>query len=737
MKRTYIFFTVLIAFIFSTLTLFSQSSDFLQQLTNGEFRAKKLSNIAHLNDGARFAAISEDGKKITASYYASTKTDTLFNIEKIEKCPIDKIFDFEFSQNEQKILVHSAVKMIYRRSFTTEYYIYDVKRSRIEPLSENGAQQMAAFSPNGRIVAFARDNNLFLKKLDFGTETQITKDGKKNEIINGTPDWVYEEEFTNICYFTFSPDSKLLAFLKFDEKEVQEFSFQWFNDTYPTLETFKYPKAGTANSRVSLWVYDVENRTTTQMKIDGDDFYIPTIKWTATADALAAVKLSRNQKQIDLLSFNPRSGIATKLYSESSQTYSDYRNLDAVQFLSDNSFVILSEKSGLREIYLHEPNGIEKQRLTKMGAGYEVTDFYGYDETNKTLYFQVAEARIFEGPIFSAAIDRYVYSAKNGKFMLLQISKYTERGIYKASFSADYKFAIMSFENSETPNIFSVINNSGKTIRKIFDNNELKQKFDNLNLPKKDFYTLKNSENQDLNYWLLKPKKFDKNKKYPLVMVQYSGPDSQEVLNGWKIDWEYFLAENGFVVACVDGRGTGGHGRDFRTCTYGKLGVLEAQDQIAAANYFAKEFNFVDKNKIAIWGWSYGGFMTLMCMTSENNPFAAGIAIAPVTDWSLYNTAYTERFMNRPQENFAGYDENNLLSRVENLTGNLLLIHGTADDNVHTQNTYLFAEKLVENGKQFDMQLYTNKNHSILGAKTRAHLYTKCVEWLKSNFSKV
>ena len=706
-----------ILFIFNVLNICAQGENFLQALTNGDFRTQNLLDVMQLS-GNRYATISENGTAIVAKYYSSDKTDTLFSIAKIANCPIKRIDNFEFSQNEQKILIAAETQMIYRRSFTAEYYVFDTFRGRIEPLTENGRVQIATLSPNGRIVAFARDNNLYLKKLDFETESQITKDGEKNKIINGTPDWVYEEEFTNIRYFDFSPDSKLLSFVKFDESEVQQFSFQWINDTYPTLTTFKYPKAGTEISKVSLWVYDIENRTTTNMKLDGEDFYIPTVKWTATSDALAAVKLSRNQKQIDLLTFNPRSSIATRLYTETSQTFVDYQNFDIVQFNSDNSFVLLSEKSGFRHLYLFEPNGIEKQQLTK--GNFDVTSFYGYDEKTKTAYFQAA---------MTSPTERNIYSAKNGKIGCLD----NRKGFFRAVFAQNFDYALCCYENSDTPPIYTIINNSGKILNTVKNNSDLKQKIETSssnNFLKKDFFTLKTADNVELNAWIMKPLNFDPNKKYPLVMVQYSGPDSQQVLNRWDIDWWYSLALDNFVVACVDGRGTGARGRDFRNITYGKLGLIEANDQIEAAKYFAKR-QYIDNQRVAIWGWSYGGFITLMCMTDPNNPFAAGIAIAPVTDWALYNTAYTERFMNRPQENFNGYDETNILDRAENLSGNLLLIHGTADDNVHTQNTLLFAEKLVNAGKQFDMQLYTNKNHSILGAKTRLHLYTKCIKFLK------
>ena len=714
-KKT--FLATFILLCISNLLVFSQTAEnYLQTFTSGGFRAKSPANVTPMNDGERYAYISKDKKQILATYYNSDKEEVIFDADKVLNCPVKEIMGFEFDKGETRILLHSEVEMIYRRSFTTDYYVYDIKRNKIEPVSNNGAQQMAAFSPNGRIIAFARDNNLFLKKLDFNTESQITKDGKKNEIINGTPDWVYEEEFTNIRYFEFSPDSKLLAFVRFDEKEVGEFSFQWFNDSYPVLKIFKYPKAGTANSKVSVWVYDVENRTTNKMQISGEDFYIPTMKWTSTSDALAVVRLSRNQKQIDLLSINPRSGISTTLYSENSKTYSDYRNFDAIRFNSDNSFVLMSEKDGYRHIYLHEPNGLVKQQLTK--GDWDVINFYGYDEKEKTAYFQAAK---------EVPTERNIYKSVNGKISCLD----NRKGIHKANFSNNFRYAIHSFENTTTPNIYSIINNSGKIIRKIEENNELAQKIKEFNLPKKEFFTFKTSEGILLNGWIVKPAKTATGQKFPLVLTQYSGPDSQEVLNRWSCDWEYYLVMNGFAVACVDGRGTGARGRDFRTCTYGQLGILEAKDQIETANYLKNNDKDINSN-IAIWGWSYGGFITLECMTSENSPFKAGITIAPVTDWRLYNTAYTERFMNRPQENFDGYDITSNLKRAANLKGNLLLIHATADDNVHTQNSYLMAEKLVEAGIQFDMQIYTNKNHSILGSKARYNLYKRCTEFLQS-----
>ncbi len=707
------FFLILILSVIMVDNSFGQTAEsYLNDLTTGKWRAKSPVNVVSMNDGERFAYISNDRKQIVVDFYKTTKPQVIFDIDKVPgSCPFKEIEGFAFDPNEAKILIEANSKPIYRHSVTSDYYIYNIGNNRISPLSESGSQQLALFSPNGRMVAFARDNNLYLKKLDFDTESAVTKDGKRNEVINGTADWVYEEEFSEVRYFAFSPDNKLLAFVKFNEKDVDEFSMQIFNDLYPTLETFKYPKAGTANSKVSVWVYDIENRTTTRMNVEGDDFYIPSIKWTNSADALAVVKLSRDQKNIELLSLNPRSGVATKLYGETSKTFSDYRNFKALQFCSDNSFVIMSEKDGYRHIYIHTATGIQKEQLTK--GKFDVIAFYGYDEKSKTVYYQAAK---------NNPAEREVYKSVKGKMSQINSGK----GLHSARFSTGFKYAIHNYSNQNTPNIYSVIDNSGRVVRRIEENSELKDKYGKSSLPSKKFFTFTTPQGVELNGWMIEPLQMPKDGKPRIVLTQYSGPDSQEVLNRWDYDWEYYLALNGFVVVCVDGRGTGGRGNEFRTCTYGQLGVLEAQDQIATANYMKDKY---PDAKIGIWGWSYGGFMTLQCMTSEGSPFDAGVAIAPVVDWRLYNTAYTERFMNRPQENFDGYERTSVLNKADKLKGNLLIIHGTADDNVHAQNTYLMAEQLVEAGIVFDMQIYTDKNHSIVGSKARSNIYKRCMEF--------
>lgn len=702
-------------------SLAAQPQAYLEAFTRGDYKPKRPAEVYHMNDGQRYTSLSDDGKRIVAYEYASGReVATLFDIDKIADCPIAKIEGYAFAPNEERLLVHTESHKIYRRSATASYYVYYLKRNKIEPLSDSdNVVQEACFSPDGRIVAFARDNNLFLKKLDFGTELAITTDGAKGRIINGTADWSYEEEFCQTRYFEWSADSKLLAYVRFDESEVGEYTFQNFAEGYPTSVSYKYPRAGGKNSRVQLLVYDVQNRTTKQMRFDDDnDIYIPIIRWTNDANTLAAVRLDRSQTQLDVMAFNARSGVGRRIMSESGATYVDYANLNSLHFNADNSFVALSERDGWRHLYLFDANGSLVRQITS--GNWDVTAFYGYDEQTKTAYFQAAK----ESPI-----NREVYKA-DAKGRLSRIG--TGEGICSAEFSKLFAYAIYQFDNTETPNLYTIIDNKGKTLRTIEDNAALKATADALNLSQKEFFTFETSEGITLNGWIVKPKNMAAGAKLPLVMVQYSGPNSQEVLNRFHLDWEFYLPQMGYVVACVDGRGTGARGRDFRTCTYKKLGELETKDQVEAARYLGT-LDFVDSGRIAIWGWSYGGFMTLSCLTNGAGVFKAGIAIAPVTDWRYYDTAYSERFMNRPQENDRGYALTSLLDKADRLQGELLLVHGTADDNVHTQQSWLYIEQLVKAGKQFEMQMYPNKNHSILGAEARLHLYTRCTRFLQKN----
>jgi len=703
-------------------------ANLLYDITDGRFRAKTVNTPRSMSDGENFSIMPTNKAVVKYNYKTGAVVDTIFSISRLKKSPITSISGYEFSPNEAKLLVYTNMKYRYRRTFTADYYVYDIKRNELTPLSENGSQEVPLFSPDSRYIAFARENNLYMKKLDFNTEIAITKDGKFGSIINGTPDWVYEEEFEDTRYFEWSPDSKLLAFVKFDETKVPEYSFPLYIDntkekgeltSYPSTYKYKYPKAGENNSVVSVCVYDDYYKSIKTVKLGDDndqDFYIPRIKWTNSPDQLAIFKLNRNQNRLDMLMTNPKSLLTKLCLREEDKYYVDYENIDHIRFSSDNlSFIGVSEKDGYRHVYLYGINGVVKAQLTK--GKWDVTDVYGFDEKKQVLYYQSAEVSPMQRDVY--AIDT------KGKKTRLTDGK----GTHNASFNSTFTYFVDNASSAETPNIYTLRTNTGTAVKVLENNAAVAADFKSLNLPKKEFFEFTTSENVKLNGWMVKPLNFDPNKKYPVLQVQYSGPNSQQVLDSWKIDWEYYLATKDYVVVCVDGRGTGARGAEFRKCTYQQLTLLETIDQVETAKYLAKQ-SYIDKDRIGIWGWSYGGTMTLFSMTTGENVFKAGIAVAPVTDFRLYDTAYAERYMRRPQENFKGYDQSSALLRASKLQGNLLIIHGSADDNVHAQNTMLFIDKLVAADKQFEMQFYTDKNHSILGKQTRRHLYTRMSEFL-------
>jgi len=723
MKRIHLIFVL-------TLCVNSLFAGLLYDITDGKFKVKTIDIPKSMNDGEHYTLMVNDRAIVKYSYKTGAVVDTLFSVSKLKNAPFKQISGYEFSPNEGRLLVYTNVKKRYRRTFIADYYLFDIKRNELQALSDNGPEEVPLFSPDSRYIAFARENNLYMRKIDFNTESPITKDGLVGSIINGTPDWVYEEEFTKTRYFEWSPDSKLLAFVRFDETNVPKYSYIQYNENatdkdklslYPSIVDFKYPKAGENNSKVSVCVYDDYYKSIKTMKLpDADqDFYIPGIRWTNSIDQLAVFKLNRNQNRLEMLMANPRSTLTKLVLRHDDKYYVDYENIDFVHFSTDNqTFIGVSEQDGYRHIYQYNINGTVIKQLTK--GKWDITDVYGYDDKKQVVYYQSAEV---------SPIQRDVYAVDvKGKKTRLTDGKGTHAG----SFNSTFSFFVDNASSNEVPNTFTLRTSSGTSVRTIENNAALASEFKALNLPKKEFFSFTTSENIQLNGWLLKPVNFDANKKYPVLMVQYSGPNSQEVLDKWKVDWEYYLATLNYVVACVDGRGTGARGSEFRKCTYEQLGILETKDQVEAAKYLGQQ-TYIDKERIGIWGWSYGGTMTLMCMSTGDKVFKAGISVAPVTDWRLYNTAYTERFMRRPQENFKGYDASSALQRAGKLQGNLLLVHGTADDNVHTQNTMLYIDKLVAADKQFEMQLYTDKNHSILGKQTRRHLYTRMSDFLIKN----
>lgn len=703
------------------------SANLLFDITDGKYRAARPGMLRSMNDGEHYTQLKNGTTILKYSYRTGQVTDTLMHLPGIKNSPLKSVSGYIISPKETKILVYTTTEQRYRRSFTADYYIYDIKYKEFDPLSASRPQENPLFSPDDRYIAFAHKNNLYMKKVDFKTDIQITKDGLKGSIINGIADWAYEEEFGQTRYFEWSPDSKLLAFVKFDETRVKEFSFQRFSGSsdklklYPDAEQFKYPKAGEINATTGVYVYDDFNKTTRLMKLldPNPDSYIPRIQWTNETEKLMVYQLNRQQNRLDMIQANPRTGICRLILRREDKAYVDYQDIDGTIFTKDlKFFYTLNDKDGYRHIYQHRMDGTVARQVTK--GKWDVTAFYGVDENKGVVYYQSTE---------SSPLNRDVYAidTKGKKTALSDGKSYSS-----AQFSKNFSYHVLSSSTITRPDQTVVRNSKGLTLRELENNKELSDRFNQLGLNKKEFFQFTSSEGVPLNGWMLKPLNFDSSVKYPVLLVQYSGPGSQEVMNQWEIGWEYYLSTKGYLVVSVDGRGTGGRGADFLKCTYQQMGVLETKDQVETALYLGKQ-SYVDKSRIGIWGWSYGGSMVLWTMSTGEPIFKAGISVAPVTDWRLYNTAYTERFMRTPEENTDGYERSSAIRQAEKLNGRLLLIHGTADDNVHVQNTYLYTEALVAAGKQFDMQIYTDKNHSITGSQTRRHLYTRKVEFLEKN----
>lgn len=706
----------------------SANANLLYDITDGKFKPEKTMIPLSMNDGEHYTLMVDNRAIVKYSYKTGEAVDTLLSISKSKNPPISSFSGYILSPKETKILIYTNETKRYRRSFTAEYFIYDIKYKEFDPLSSQTPQEAPVFSPDDRYIAFAHNNNLYMKKVEFKTDIQITKDGAKGRIINGIADWLYEEEFVNTHYYSWSPDSKLLAYIKFNESEVKEFTFQTYLNAennepllYPGYKSFKYPKAGENNSKVSVCIYDDFNKTTRTIKINEneDSYYIPRIRWTNNPEQLAVFQLNRNQNRLDMYFANPKSGLSKLINRLEDKHYVDYQNIDYLYFSRDNkSFYSLNDKDGYRHIYQHRMDGTILRQITK--GNWDVTDFYGVDETSNTVYYQSAEYSPMQRDVFSI-------NAKGKKTCLTNA-----KGTNNAYFSSNFRYFVLDESSVSLPNTISLRDNSGQKIRDIESNITIKEAFRNLKLSQKEFFSFKTSENISLNGWMLKPTGFDPAKKYPVLMVQYSGPGSQMVLDEWDFGWEYYLSTIDYVVVCIDGRGTGARGSEFLKCTYKQTGILETKDQVEAAEYLG-QLTYIDKNRIGIWGWSFGGSMTLWSMSTGKQVFKAGISVAPVTDWRYYNTAYIERFMQTPQENFKGYEQSSAVINAEKLNGRLLIIHGTADDNVHYSNTLVYTNKLVELGKQFEMQVYTDKNHSITGQQTRRHLYTRMVDFLERN----
>jgi dipeptidyl-peptidase-4 len=625
------------------------------------------------------------------------------------------------SNTGYRILVWTNREPIYRRSWQADVYDYDVRGRIVKPLNDSGNKVMIpTFSPDGRMCAFVEDNNIWIRKFDYDTQAQVTKDGEVNKIINGATDWVYEEEFAETNLMAWSPDNEYLAYARFDETEVPEYVMAMYGDDfYPNEFRFKYPKAGEPNSKVTLHSYCIETKDTKTLNVPlTGEIYIPYIRFTTDPAQLAVMTLNRQQNSFNLFYANPKSGVFKLILKDENKAYVDSDWMKAIQF-SKSGFLYVSEQDGYAHIYQYSPTGVLQKQVTS--GNWDVTSLIGKDEVTGAVYYESAE----ESPLRRSV---YAVDAKGKKTRLS-----TQQGTNSASFSANFAYYVNRFSNAQTPTRTSVHETkTGKELRVLQDNATLKNKMEEYAIAKKKFITITTAAGEELNAWIVKPNNFTESKRYPVVMFQYSGPNSQSVTDRFGVDWEQYLATNGFICVCVDGRGTGARGEAFRKCTYQRMGYWESRDQVAAAVALGK-LPFIDKDRIAIWGWSFGGYNTLMAMTVGNGVFKAGIAVAPPVDWRYYDTVYTERFMRTPKENKKGYDETSPLLLAKDLQGKLLLIHGTADDNVHFKQSLDYAEALVQAGKQFEMQFYRDRNHGISGGNTSLHLYTRMSEFLFKN----
>lgn len=694
----------------------------LKDITNRKYAQSTIEPITSSHDGESYYQSNKDNNMIIKyDFKSGSPIDTLFNAKTARECTFDTFDGFIISPDEKRILIYTDSEPIYRHSFKANYHYFDTRRNMVSKLTQNKNKQSAAtFSKDGRMAAFVIDNDLWLAKFDFETESQITKNGEYGKIINGIPDWVYEEEFGITSLIDFSADGKLLAFVTFDESEVPEFTMQKYNgNLYPELVSIKYPKAGEVNSKVVCNVFDIESKTTRKMDLPMNQIeYIPRIEFLPSGDDLAIMTLNRDQNQFNLYFANARSTVPRLILNEKDNAYIASELIDSFHFL-DDQFIYLSEKDGYSHIYLCGNTGVQQKQLTS--GNYDVIEILAVDPVSKTVYYQSAE----DSPL-QRSINKVDMSKGNKKTLS------SKKGYNNATFSSNGKYFINQYSNVSTPAIFTVNDASGKELRILEDNKDLVKELSQITLPTKELTTIKGADGQDLNAYILKPANFDSSRKYPLVMIQYSGPNSQQVLDRYSLDWENYLVSQGFIVACVDGRGTGARGSAFRKSTYMKLGIQESDDQIAAAKYLAS-LPYIDANKIGIWGWSYGGYNVLMSMSRGNGIFKSGVAIAPVTDWEFYDTVYTERFMKTPQQNPQGYKNASPIQLADQLQGNLLIIHGSADDNVHTQNTMEYVDALIQADKPVDMFIFTDKDHSIQGADNRTYLYNKVVNHFKKN----
>lgn len=731
MKRLFLTITALLMFV---ATMSAGGKLTLPDITSGKFAAKTVNGINPIEGTDTYARISQDGERVVCcSFKTGKELSVLFDVKNTMGCKIDGFDDYVLSPDGKRMLIQTKTERIYRRSFKADFYIYNIASRRLDRLSDGDKQQIPTWSPDGQQVAFVRGGNIFLVKLLYdNAEIQVTKDGKFNEVINGLPDWVNEEEFGFNSALTFNADGTMICWIRYDESKVKTYSLEMYKgmkpakeeyDTYPGFYSYKYPKAGEDNSTVSAWSYDIKSHKINRLQVPLDaDGYMPRIKPTNDPMRIVVYTMNRHQDDLCLYAVNPRSTVAQLIIKEHVDKYVREEAMEGVKFVGDK-ILLPSDRSGYTKLYIYNMNG---QLQRTIGDGnYDITSVYGYDPKTGDVYYQAAAL---------GATDRQVYvTHKNGKTVRL-----TDReGWNTAFFSGDFQYFVNTWSDYNTPYVFTTRTREGKLINTIEDNKAVKQLVSDYGFCKREPFSFTTSEGVVLNGWMVKPKNFDANKKYPVIMHQYSGPGSQQVTNSWSAGsmgqggaFDSYLAQEGFIVVSVDGRGTGGRGSEFEKCTYLNLGNLESKDQVETALYVGS-LPYVDKDRIGIWGWSYGGFNTLMSMSEGRGVFRAGVAIAPPTNWKYYDSVYTERYMRTPKENPDGY-ATNPIERASKLHGALLICHGTADDNVHPQNTYEYSEALVQADKDFRELFYTNRNHSIFGGNTRNHLLRQVAQFFKT-----
>lgn len=707
----------------------------LKDVTGQTFSPQNISGVDPIQGTDLYASISKDGKQIIEYAFKSGKpTRVLFDIANTQGESLKQFDGYSLSPDGKRMLIQTNTHKIYRRSSTADYYIYTIQSRKLEKLSSGGPQQIPTWSPDGNQIAFVRDNNIFLVKLLYdNAESQITKDGKFNEIINGVPDWVNEEEFSTNRSLCFTADSRMICWIKYDERKVKEYSLQMFMGSHPAMKayevypgayTYKYPKAGEDNAIVSVWAYDIQSHKTNRLQVPLDaDGYIPRIKSTNDPNKVIVYTMNRHQDVLNLYAVNPHSTLSQLIIKESAEKYVKEEAMEGIK-IGQNSILLPSDRDGFMHLYLYNMNG---SLIRKIGEeNYDITNVYGYDETSGDVYYQAASVNPHNRQIF--------VSHKNGKTECLTDAN----GWNTAMFSGDYKYFLNTWSNYNTPYVFTIRDNKGKVLSTPVDNKELKEKIKSFGFHGRETFSFTTSEGIKLDGWMVKPADFNPQKKYPVILFQYSGPGSQQVTDAWSAGsmgnggaFDYYLSQQGYIVVCVDGRGTGGRGAMFEKCTYLKLGELESRDQVETALWLGNQ-SYVDKNRIGIWGWSFGGFNTLMSMSEGRPVFKAGVAVAPPTNWRYYDTIYTERYMRTPKENGSGY-ATNPIQRANNLHGALLICHGIADDNVQPQNTMEYSEALVQADKDFKENFYTNRNHSIYGGNTRTHLLRQITNWFNDN----